>query len=172
MIPNFTANLPTVLQPIVGSSLVMGTVTALLLNASFRIGQRKRISMTLDPAKIESAKVEEFFVSNGRRWGARTDVVNRAAFGISQGVEVIQECCAPRGPLTVEAKFDEFNLNVEITYRSTPLELPDRRPSEEDILESERGHVWLAGFLLRRNADRVGVDTKGEISVLTFHFEH
>jgi NCS2 family nucleobase:cation symporter-2 len=172
MIPNFTANVPTVLQPIVGSSLVMGTVTALLLNALFRIGQRKRVSMTLDPAQIESAKVEEFFVSNGRRWGARLDVVNRAAFCISQGVEVIQEFYAPQGSLTVGADFDEFNLNVEITYRGTPLELPDRRPSDEDILKSEHGHVRLAGFLLRRNADRVSVETKGDISVLNLHFEH
>jgi NCS2 family nucleobase:cation symporter-2 len=116
--------------------------------------------MTLDPVKIESAKVEELCVRYGR-W-----------FGISQAVEVIQECCAPQGPLAVEAEFDEFNLNVEITYRGASVELPDLRPSDQEILESERGHVRLAGYLLRRNADRVSVDTKGEITVLTFHFEH
>ncbi len=34
------------------------------------------------------------------------------------------------------------------------LELPERRPSEEEIRETEEGLRKLAGFMLRRNADR------------------
>jgi xanthine permease XanP len=73
--------------------------------------------------------------------------------------------------VTVDAKFDEFNLNVEIAYQSIPQGLPDYRPSEK-ILEGQDDHARLAGFLLRRNANRVGFGTKGDVMTLRFHFEH
>ena len=72
----------------------------------------------------------------------------------------------------VEAHFDEFNLDVKITYHGEPLELPEQRPSERAIMETDAGYRQLAGFLLRRNADRVRTSTKDGASVLEFHFEH
>jgi len=35
------------------------------------------------------------------------------------------------------------------------VEFPERRPSEEEIRETDEGVRRLAGFMLRRNADRV-----------------
>jgi NCS2 family nucleobase:cation symporter-2 len=72
----------------------------------------------------------------------------------------------------IEAHFDEFNLDVKISYQGLPLELPDQRPSDSDIIETEAGYRRLAGFLLRRNADRVSSSVKDGASVLRFHFEH
>jgi xanthine permease XanP len=96
----------------------------------------------------------------------------RVAFGIEQAIETIAEHCEPQGPVVVEAHFDEFNLDVKITYRGAPLELPDRRPSDRDIIETDAGYRQLAGFMLRRNADRVRTSVKDGASVLEFHFEH
>jgi NCS2 family nucleobase:cation symporter-2 len=172
VIPNFAANVPLALQPIVSSSLVLGTITALLLNSLFRLGQRKRASLTLPAMAMASAKVEEFFSNSGRHWGARADVMARVTFGVNQAIEVVQDYCTPRGPLVVDTQFDEFNLNVRITYYGAPLELPDHRPSDHEIIESERGQIRLAGFLLRRNADRIRIGVKDGVSVLGFSFEH
>ena len=47
--PDMADRLPVVLKPIVGSSLVLGTLTALLLNFLFRLGQRQRVTMNVDP---------------------------------------------------------------------------------------------------------------------------
>ena len=96
----------------------------------------------------------------------------RVAFGIMQAVETIAEHCDPQGPVVVEAHFDEFNLDVKITYHGAPLELPDRRPSDRDIIETDAGYRQLAGFMLRRNADRIRTSVKDGASVLEFHFEH
>jgi len=86
VIPNFAANVPLTLQPIVSSSLVLGTITALLLNSLFRLGQRKRASLTLPAMAMASAKVEEFFSNSGRHWGARADVMARVTFGVNQAI--------------------------------------------------------------------------------------
>jgi xanthine permease XanP len=173
IIPNFASHIPAVLEPVVSSSIVLGTVAALLLNGLFRLGQRQRVTLPLDPkAEDASAQVDQFFDAAGRAWGARPDVMVRVAFGINQAIETIRENCDPQGPVLVEAHFDEFNLDVKITYRGAPLELPDKRPSDREIMDTESGYLKLAGFLLRRNADRVRTSVKDGASVLEFHFEH
>jgi xanthine permease XanP len=173
IIPNFASHIPNMLQPVVSSSIVLGTVAALLLNGLFRIGQRQRVTLSLDPAAEDAhAQVDQFFDAAGRSWGARPDVMVRVAFGINQAIETIREHCDPQGPIMVEAHFDEFNLDVKITYRGAPLELPERRPSERDIMDTEDGLRRLAGFMLRRNADRIRTSDKDGASVLEFHFEH
>jgi NCS2 family nucleobase:cation symporter-2 len=173
IIPNWATHIPSALEPIVSSSIVLGTISALLLNGLFRLGQRQRITLALDPAAADAlAQVDQFFHAAGRGWGARPDVMVRVAFGIKQAVETIREHCEPQGPVVVEAHFDEFNLDVKITYRGEPLELPEQRPSERAIMETDAGYRALAGFLLRRNADRVRTSVKDGANVLEFHFEH
>jgi NCS2 family nucleobase:cation symporter-2 len=173
IVPGFATDIPAGLQPIVSSSIVLGTTAALLLNGIFRLGQRQRVTLELDPAAADAnEQVDEFFVTAGREWGARPDVLLRVAFGIKQAVETIRENCEPEGPVTVEARFDEFNLDVRISYRGAQLELPDERPSDRDIMETEEGYRRLAGFLLRRNADSVRTSVKDGMSELEFHFEH
>jgi NCS2 family nucleobase:cation symporter-2 len=173
IVPGFASGIPAAIEPIVSSSIVLGTVTALLLNGLFRLGQRQRVTFALEPAAADAAvQVDQFFDTSGRLWGARADVMVRVAFGINQAIETIREHCEPRGPIEIEARFDEFNLDVKITYRGAPLDLPDERPSDREIMETESGYLRLAGFLLRRNADRVRTSVKDGASILEFHFEH
>jgi NCS2 family nucleobase:cation symporter-2 len=171
--PDMANGLPVVLKPIVSSSLVLGTVTALLLNLVFRIGQRQRVTVVVDPAAADAlSQVREFFEAQGRSWGARHDIVERVSFGVSQAVETIHEMWEPRGPIHIEARFDEFNLDVTLAYRGDVIELPERRPSDKEIIETDEGHRRLAGYLLRRNADRIAAFRRGEESVIQFHFDH
>lgn len=59
-----------------------------------------------------------------------------------------------------------------MSYIEPPPELPDKRPSNEDIMESEEGQRRLAGFMLRRYADRVAATRKAGRSTILFHFDH
>ena len=173
IIPSFASDIPNTLQPIVGSSIVLGTITALLLNGVFRIGQRQSVAFVLDPAAADAvAEVNEFFGAAGRGWGARPDVMVRVAFAINQAVEAVREHCEPQGPIAIEARFDEFNLDVRIGYRGEALEFPDERPSGREIIETEAGYRRLAGYMLRQNADRVRTSVGDGATVLEFHFDH
>ena len=64
------------------------------------------------------------------------------------------------------------DLATNQTYVGPPLELPERRPTNEEIMESEQGQRRLAGFMLRRYADRVGATHKAGRSTILFHFDH
>jgi xanthine permease XanP len=173
MHPTMALQTPVALQPIVSSSLVLGTITALLLNLLFRLGQRQRVSLAVEPAAADVlTTVAEFLDAQGRSWGARRDIMERVSFGVSQAIETIQDLWEPRGPIRIEARFDEFNLDVQLAYHGEPIPLPERRPTDKEIIETEDGHRRLAGYMLRRNADRVATSRKGDQSIVQFHFDH
>lgn len=163
---------PAILQPFVSSGLVVGLITALLLNAIFRIGVKTRAAVSLAPEVDNHDAVRAFLEQQGAKWGARRDVIERAIFGAAQSVESIVEHCSVRGPISLEASFDEFNLDVRLSYQGDDFALPERRPSDDEIRESDEGLRLLAGFLIQRNADRVRASRKGDRAVLEFHYQH
>jgi xanthine permease XanP len=170
--PSSFAALPAVIKPFAGSFLVLGTVSALVLNAVFRLGVRRAQTLVVDPADLDPKKIADFMEAQGATWGARRDVVDRASFNLTQSIEVIVDSCEPQGPLVIEASFDEFSLDIRVSYAGAPIELPEKRPTNEEIMASEQGQRRLAGFMLRRHADRVGATHRAGRSTILFHFDH
>ena len=170
--PVFFQAVPTSIEPLVDSPLVLGTFVGFALNAAFRIGARRRAVLTIDPHAIDFDAIRSFMEGRGGLWGARRDVITRATFAAQQLVEVIAENCRPRGPIALSGSFDEFDLAVEARYTGDPLELPERRPAPDEIRDSEDGVRLLAGFLLRHNADRASTTRRGENCIVHFQFHH
>jgi xanthine permease XanP len=77
----------------------------------------------------------------------------------------------PVGP-EIDARFDEFNLDVRIHYADAPLVIAEQRPSPRTIMASEDGERLLAGYLLRRSADRVSSRAAGERAEIHLHYDH
>ena len=170
--PIIAASAPKAASPLIGSSLVFSTLIALVLNLLFRLGVKKTATLSVDGTQIDPKKIEDFMEAQGAAWGARRDVIDRAKFNLTQSIETIVEGCEPQGPLEVAASFDEFNLDLRVMYSGPPLELPEKRPTNEEIMESEEGQRRLAGFMLRRYADRVAATHKAGRSTILFHFDH
>jgi len=170
--PALYSSAPTALAPFVSSGLVTGLIIALVLNAVFRIGMRSKATVDIAPGPDAHDAVRAFLEQQGARWGARRDVVERAIFGTAQAEESIVEHCNVQGPVSVEASFDEFNLDIRLSWQGDELQIPDKRPSDEEIRETEQGLLLLAGFLIQRNADRVRTARRGDRATLEFHFQH
>jgi NCS2 family nucleobase:cation symporter-2 len=163
------ATVPLALQPIFGNSLVLGTVCAVLLNMIMRIGVRQRVSIKLDSGHINREAVEGFLSDQGARWAARRDIINRAIFGVVQVLEVLGD---PPNGVEIEASFDEFNLDIRIRYAGAALLFPEQRPSPRDIIANADGERLLAGYLLRRSADRINSRASGERTQVHLHYDH
>lgn len=170
--PTMAASAPPGLEPLIGSSFVFSTLVALLLNFLFRIGVKQTAKHQVESAPVDPEKLDQFMETNGATWGARRDVIDRAKFNLAQSLEVILDSCEPQGPVEVAATFDEFNLDIRVSYAGPPLELPEKRPTNEEIMASEEGQRRLAGFMLRRHADRVAATHRGGRSAILFHFDH
>ena len=172
--PVITAGAPKGLAPVIGSALVFSTVIALALNMLFRIGVKKKVEVTIGRHAVDIKKldVDDFLRTQGKLWGARPEVITRAAFGVNQLLETVVENCWRDGPLKLEASFDEFNLDIRLSYTGESLAFPEHRPTDDEIIETEDGARRLAGFLLRRNADRVRSENRGGRAQVLFHFDH
>jgi len=170
--PSIARSAPTQLAPLFGSSLVFATVIALALNLVFRIGVSKTATFNIEREQIDPQKIEDFFLAQAATWGARPDVAKRAIFGIIQLVDAIADNCWEKGCLSITARFDEFNLDLTVSYKGRLLKFPMQRPSIDKIRDDEEGTRLLAGYLLRQNADRIRSEHKGDFSVVHFHFDH
>jgi NCS2 family nucleobase:cation symporter-2 len=170
--PQTTKLLPIWIANVFASSLVAATVVALVLNLIFRIGVRKTATLEIDRDQVNAQKVEDFFAKQSASWGARPDVAKRAAFGVAQLVDAIADTAWESGTMTVRASFDEFNFDIDVTYPGERIDFPEERPSVEQIRDSEDGARLLAGFMLRRNADRIRSSSKSGHCTVHFHFEH
>jgi len=172
LFPDLLAALPEALRPAVGSTLVMGTLVGLALTLLFRIGVRRTVSMTVPANGVNAQALQDFLATHGAAWGARADVIERVKFNLVQSIETLVSAGVASGPLQIEASFDEFNLDLRVSYAGEQLALPEERPSLDEIVAAGDGERRLAGYLLRRFADRVSSRRSGERSTITFHFDH
>ena len=99
-------------------------------------------------------------------------MIARANYAAQQLIEVIADNCEPRDAITLSGSFNEFDLIVEARYAGSLLELPERRPTPDEIAHGEDGVRRLAGFLLRHNADRSSATRRGEACIVQFQFHH
>jgi xanthine permease XanP len=170
--PSTFSDMPNWAQPLVSSSLVLGTLVALALNLIFRIGIRRRATMSVDPAAPDYQEVANFVVRNAAIWGARRDVVSCVEFTVQQAAEAIVENCQVSGPISVEIGYDEFDIDVTMTYPGNPLKLGGALPTRDEILESDDGVGRLAAFLIAQRSDQVRATASGGIATLALHFRH
>jgi NCS2 family nucleobase:cation symporter-2 len=172
LLPQMHHDLPPMLLPFAGSGLAIGLVTALVLNAVFRIGVRASATTTIACDAGAHDAIRAFIERQGAQWGARRDIVERAIFGTAQAAESIMEHCHIRGPLCIAASFDEFNLDIRLSYQGDVFVLPDRRPTDDEVRDTPDGVLRLAGYLLQNNADHIRAFHKADRAVLAIHFQH
>ena len=170
--PRFVDQVPGWMQPFLATPLVVGTLVALLLNLLFRIGVEQRSVLTADPAAVNSAAIQLFMEGCGAKWGARADVIRRASFALGELVETLARDIGVQTPILLETRFNEFHIDVRVTYDGALLPLPTRRPSFDEIADSPDGAQRLAGFMIRRHADHVRADRRGEQSTVDLQFDH
>jgi NCS2 family nucleobase:cation symporter-2 len=170
--PQLARVAPAPFDALAGSSVAFATVVALALNLAFRIGSKRTVNLTIEHGTVDPGRVEAFFEQAGATWGARPHVVRRATFAVIQLLDAVGETCWQRGPIEVSASFDEFNLDVRVSYEGELLEFPEQRPSTREIVESENGARRLAGFMLRRCAERIGSQAKDGTATVFLHYDH
>lgn len=160
------------LAPLFSSSLAATTIFALGLNLLFRLGIASRATLELLPGGETADAIFSFMDSQGGKWGARREVIQKATGALNELYEAVSAGNLARGKLMVDALFDELNLELTIRYEGCPLEFPEAAPSREELLDDRTGVAHMAAFLIRRMADRVKVVTVGDSCTVHLHFEH
>jgi len=172
MAPELYRNVHPWIQPVFSSSLALGAVSALVLNLVLRIGIAKQKTLELTSAADASSKIFDFMDLQGGAWGARKEVVHRAAAAINEAFEAVSRLKAADTPVRVTVRFDEFNLDADVVYEGTLLAVPEQPPSKEEIIRGEDALVKLAGYLIHKSVDGLKTSSSGNICRLHLHFNH
>lgn len=176
--PQLAQNAPESLRFLVGDGFVVAGLLVIALNLLFRLGTSRRAEQPLhsDSATLHS-DITGFVETQGAIWGARRNVVQRAAMAALEAAEAV---AAQGRQLTgMRGSFDEFNLDLELLHTGAPLTLlaPSAIPASQALLDSDDSALDAAlanvsGLLLRHLADRVTAAENNGKAVLRLHFEH
>src|SRR5690606_3797214 len=129
-------------------------------------------TLELRPGSDGADVVLAFMDASGSAWAARPDVIQRAGAAINELVESLAARDLATGPVLIEARFDEFNLDLTVTYQGRPLVFPRSQPSAEAVIEDEDALAELSGFLVQRYADNIRVAADGSRCRVSLHFDH
>jgi xanthine permease XanP len=172
MVPGLYRGVPHHFQPLVASSLAVSVVLVVVLNLLFRIGVTRRRTLDLVPGVDGSDTIFEFMETQGAAWGARRDVITRAASALNELLESIATLGILRGKAHAEVSFDEFNLDVDVRYDGELMEFASGRPTEAALLADGKAVATLSGFFIRQYADSVKAETVHGRSRVHLHFDH
>lgn len=168
--PKALAGAPDWLQPIVGTPLVLAMLVALGLNLVFRIGIRRQVDFPVQVGTTSTQEMEDFVTRTAGTWGARQDTVARVKFTMVEAIEAVSELAERPHPVTLSLAYDEFDIDLTLTWRGEALELRDAPPTQEDFLQ-ERGHHLMAGYLIRQRTDRASATRDDGVCALRLRFK-
>lgn len=178
LMPEITAGAPKGLQPIVGSALTLGTVTAMVLNMVFRIGIAQSGSIQL--TGIESlTKLTDFLEEKGEDWGARRQVMMRAGMAVGEALEKLSGTGITNWPIVLKVSYDEYKITLDMDYEGEPIILAVAKPiSLDDLMDDDDDDALdemvsnVSGMLIGQLADKVESTSVNGRATLKLVFDH
>jgi xanthine/uracil permease len=183
VLPGLAQHAPGPLQALLGNGFIVTGVTAVGLNALFRLGIRQRCELTLAPGAVSAnQQITDFVELRGAAWAARRDVVARAAHAALEAYEAIHTE-EGRQVSGLRLHFDEFRLDVDVLHSGPPLLLQAVDPHaaieghafwNDDPQALDQLMQQVSARLLLRLADRVTAvaGSANQSARLRLHFQH
>ncbi|MRR17818.1 MAG: xanthine permease [Deltaproteobacteria bacterium] len=159
------------LRPLFSSSLYIATILAIALTILFRIGLTKKEKTTLIPGRTSYDEIRELLEKQGALWGARREVIERAARALNECMELLAAEALAETPVWIEISFDEFDLDLVLEYDGRPLNL-DADYAAPGSLDDDVSLTLLSLRLIRQDVDRLGAAEKDGRQRITLHYDH
>ena len=99
-------------------------------------------------------------------------MAQRAAAALGELFQTLVLTKTPEGPVSVEGRFNEYNLDFYLHYHGQPVCFPEAPPSNEEILEDDSALAGLSGYLVRKRTDQIKIDASDGACSIHLHFEH
>jgi hypothetical protein len=133
------------------SALLTSVATAIVLTAVFRIGVRRKVAITWEPAE-GAALLKGWIDGNARLWGARMELVAKAEAIVEETAHAMGTLA--EGPVQVAAQYDEVALRLDVSWAGRPL--PAGPADRIDATADEAAAALpLATAMIRHLADHV-----------------
>jgi NCS2 family nucleobase:cation symporter-2 len=172
VVPHLHQNLPDWANAIFGSSLTVATLVAFSLNLIFRIGVSQKATLLLSSQLDVGAEIYRFLEGNGATWGARHQVIHEAKHILRELVEALYMHGNTEGPVHIEAHFDEYNLNIDVSYKGDLMEFPASPPTEDELMLDKSSLARMSGFMIQFMAEKVTATVNSGLCRVSVHITH
>ena len=109
----------------------------------------------------------------GSLGGAPPDAISREGALLTEFFEGLVGAGLVKGPPRTEMSFDEFNLDLDLWYEGTLIELPvTHPPTPDELLSGATAVARLSAFLVSRSADGAMSELQDGRCHVRFHLEH
>lgn len=159
------------LRPLFTSSLYIATILAIALTILFRIGMKKKHETTLLPGETTYNDIRDLMERQGALWGARQEVIERAAAALNECLELIAAEALTESPVRVVISFDEFTLDLILEYDGRPLNL-DADYAAPGAVDDDFSIMQLSICLIKKDVDRITTNDKDGRQRITLHYDH
>jgi len=150
-------SLPDFLGAAMATSLSVTVLIAIILNAIFRLGSKKKMKHSVLLDDNWGDEVNRLIWHLGHSWNARPEVVARLEHATNELIDTVygHHLIAGEQAVQISARFDEYQCRLTLEYKGEGFKLADRRPDPESLLNSADAVREMAGYLVRRLADKV-----------------
>ena len=167
MMTSFQQIYPNILKHLLFSSVSLGTFSALLLSILFQYKNHTKEVRAFDTQHSSLDDVIIYLEKQGKRWGARPEVVHKAEYATWQAFEILVEHGLINNhdnednKIQIHTLFNEHTFTVILNYTGQILPLTTHRPTHDDFLHNNEAVLQMAGYLLYRLADKVKTGHNG-----------
>jgi hypothetical protein len=171
--------------PAPAPELVLGAAVPLLLiqiiSALNTLGTGVAIDKLNDQKwrRADLPMIGRLVACQGANWGARRDVITRAGAAVGEALEALQSADMVRGPVTLRASFDEYQLTLVLDYPGSAFALQAKKKLDLSALLDEEGDDALdaamskmSSHLIRHLADTVKSSERADRAELVMQFSH
>jgi NCS2 family nucleobase:cation symporter-2 len=177
--PQAFSKLPAWLELLGRSDVMVAVFGALLINGLFRLGVSQSARLELPDGRVKADEIEAWVNANGATWGARVEVMRSVSVVLRELVDAGPEWLARGRPITIEMRFDEFQVDVTVSYHGQVLDpalaraldaadLDDLESLDLDLVQAR----LRANLILRLPAQTQVRRGEGDRQVLAMRFEH
>ena len=159
--PHLYVTAPAFLKPILHSPVSVTALVAVLMNVLMQLGSTRRLRLVLPAGSDHYDAIREGLQQFGASVAARKEIISAATESLHHVMESL-DTGLTSGSVTVDLAYDEYNLDVDVSYDGQPIVLVKTRPDRETLLNDPTGLAQLSGWLLGQRTDRIRVKTEGE----------
>ena len=117
-----------------------------------------------------AAKVDKDPESLMRQWRLDDEIIDHAVRSTEQTIEHLNEAKLPKGPINIEAEYDEVYLEIVIEYKGTLLALPAVGARHKHYVEEEAFVHGIKDFLTGVYPDRIETSSKHDDAKIRLFF--
>jgi xanthine permease XanP len=168
--PGYFDSFPEWLRIMTDTTLSLALVSSIALVLVFRLGIKKRDIFVFDKLCSSCGELTQVLKSHEKEWRLDDDLIKHAVDSTDQVIAHLTEAKLLKGPVKIEAGYDEVDLEITIEYKGTLLALPAVGLKHKHYVEEEAFVHGIKDFLTNVYPDRIETSSRHDEAKIRLFF--